>query len=289
MHGVTFSARTGAVVKRSGFRTGEKRLGRWLLWVELAVVTAYALFRFYDWAIACHIPMKPDPGPDRLVRSIVLRRGPFTFFDFPSRRIETRAVIIFGSGDAGWGGWEDAVSRAMAANGYEVIGVDFVPYAKTDYDLDTLQADYTQLAQLARGTFVDHAPPLILGGWSMGAEQAVPAAAGPHPPPGLAGLLLLSPGQRGRYGLRTSDKLDIPPTGPGTFALQDFSKSLGNLRVLQWHAGLDPIDSTTWLRSLPAPHREMDFPGVWHDFNGPSDVFVQEMVRSLDWILAPPH
>ncbi len=57
--------------------------------------------------------------------------------------------------------------------------------------------------------------------------------------------------------------------------------------MLQWHAGLDPLDSTTWLQALPAPHREMDFSGVWHDFNGPSDVFVQEMVRSLDWVLSP--
>ena len=288
MNGVAFSARTGQAARRTAAsRTGDRRLGRWLLWAELAIVAAYALFRFYDWAIACHIPMKSNPGPDRLVRSMVLRRGPFTYIDFPSRRIETRAVIIFGSGDAGWGGWEDAVCRAMAANGYEVIGIDFAPYAKTDYDLDTLQADYTQLAQAARGPFGGHAPPLILSGWSMGAEQAVPVAAGPHPPPGLAGLLLISPGSRGRYGLHSADRLDIPPTGPGTFALEDFSRGLGNLRVLQWHAGLDPLDSTTWLQALSAPHREMDFAGVWHDFDGPSDVFVQEMVRSLDWILSP--
>jgi len=42
--------------------------------------------------------------------------------------------------------------------------------------------------------------------------------------------LLISPGSRGRYGLRAADRWDVPPTGHGTFALRDFDYRLKGLR-----------------------------------------------------------
>ena len=32
---------------------------------------------------------------------------------------------------------------------------------------------------------------------------------------------------------------NVSPTGPGTFALQDFARSLNKFRVAQWSASLD--------------------------------------------------
>ena len=245
-----------------------------------AIVAAYALFRFYDWAIACHIPMKSNPGPDRLVRSIVLAPRAVQLFRLSLAPDRNAGGGYLRSGDAGWGGWEDSVCRAMAANGCEVLGIDFVLYAKTDYDLATLQADYTQLGQRARGPFGDPAPPLILGGWSMGAEQAVPAAAGPHPPSGLAGLLLLSPGKRGqlrpahvgqaRYSagrprhLRAGRLLQKP---------REFTGAAMACRARS--ARFDDVAADTGGAASGARF----FRSLQH-FNGPSDVFVQEMVRA---------
>ncbi len=105
----------------------------------------------------------------------------------------------------------------------------------------------------------NHPPPVILGGWSMGAAQAIAAAGGPHPPPGLAGVLLLDPCSRGRYGLRLSDQSDMLPTGPGTFSMEEFTQTMGNLHVVQWHAAQDSIDSRAWLELLTAPHKEYRF------------------------------
>jgi hypothetical protein len=139
-----------------------------------------------------------------------------------------------------------------------------------------------------RREFGTNPPPVILGGWSTGAEMAVAAGAGPHPPPGVTGLLLFSPGKRSRYGIHLSDQLDITPTGPGTFALSDFGNSLGRFRVVQWHGGVDPFDSTSWLETLRAPHRLLVYPGVWHDFNGLVPGFVGKMLRSIDWLVPPP-
>jgi pimeloyl-ACP methyl ester carboxylesterase len=218
---------------------------------------------------------------------IQLKRDTLTLLQFPSKTTETQAIVIFASGDGGWDGLEEAISHSLQNQGYEVIGFDCYAYAKTDYDLDTLQADFTTIAQNAETPYGQHPPPLILGGWSMGAAQAIAAAGGPHPPPGLAGLLLVDPCSRGRYGLRVSDRLDMSPTGPGTFNMEEFSRTMGKLRIVQWHADEDSIDSRAWLESLTAPHREFDFPKTGHYYNNDSENFLRELVESVGWILDP--
>jgi hypothetical protein len=196
------------------------------------------------------------------------------------------AVIIFGSGDGGFGGWEERICGPLQVAGYEMLGFDCKLYAKTDYDLDTLQGDFNTIAQSSLSRYGDQPPPLILGGWSMGAEQAVPAAGGPHPPAGLVGLVLLSPGARGRYGSRVTDGLNITPTGPGTFALQDFAANLDQVRVVQWNGTIDLPGSKNWLASLTAPHKAYEFAYSTHYYHGFSDDFLKLLQKSITWVLA---
>jgi len=219
--------------------------------------------------------------------TINLQRGPFTVFEFPAKKTPPLAVIIFGSGDGGWSSWEETVSHALQARGYTVIGIDSADYAKTDYDLATLQADFDKIAR----TFADpsgaSSPPLIVGGWSMGAAQAIAVAGGPNPPGNLVGVLAVSPLSRGRYGLRVSDQLNILPTGPGTFAVGDFASGMDGLRIGQWHAAEDRIDSRAWLSGLKAAHREYDFPDAGHDYADANQAFLRQLVESVAWILNP--
>ncbi len=219
--------------------------------------------------------------------SIPLRRGPFTVYAFSSKLPQTKALIVFGSGDWGWGGWEESVAYDLCHAGYAVAGIDCMAYAKTDYDLDTLRSDYGRITQTAEASLGLPSPPVIIGGFSMGAEQAVPVAAGPHPPAGMIGLLLVSPESRGRYGLRSSDQMDIPPTGPGTFAMTDFARAMGNLPIVQWHAALDFTDSTAWLKDVTAPHQLFVFPHALHNYNYGCVAFRRQLVTSVAWILNP--
>jgi phosphatidylglycerol lysyltransferase len=219
--------------------------------------------------------------------SVELSRDTFTFREFEPQKVNVRAVILFGSGDGGWSGFEENISRALQNHGYEVIGIDSKDYASTDYDLSILQADFGTIAQTAEAVYGNHPLPLILGGWSMGAAQAIAAAGGPHPPPGLAGLLLLDPCSRGRYGLRFSDQSDLLPTGPGTFSMEEFAKTMGSLHIVQWHAVLDSIDSRDWLDLLKAPHKEFDFAQTGHYYNNDRADFLKQLVDSVPWILSP--
>jgi hypothetical protein len=234
----------------------------------------------------------PPPQPDRTEVALALKRGAFTVYRYlpgdPKYAAAPKAVIIFGSGDGGFDGWEDRVCHGLQACGYEMLGFDCAVYAKTDYDLKTLQADMDTIAQSSLTRYGAKPPPLIIGGWSMGAEQAVPAAGGPNPPAGLKGLLLISPGDRGRYGLRVADRFNVQPTGPGTFALAFFGHNLNNYRVAQWNGNLDLLGSKAWLDTLTATHKAYGFPWGLHDYDGASDKFLKLLNESVEWILTTP-
>jgi phosphatidylglycerol lysyltransferase len=217
--------------------------------------------------------------------SVKLTRGTFTVLDFLPKSGKAHAIILFGSGDGGWSYFEEEMCYALQDQDFEIVGINFDAYAQADYNLDILQADMRKIAQQMSAPYGAHPPPLILGGWSMGAAQAIAAAGGPHPPPNLVGVLPIDPCSRGRYGLQLSDRTDVIPTGPGTFGVRDFARTLGKLRVAQWHAEKDSIDSRAWLHFVTAPHHEFDFAQTGHYYDNNRTEFLHQLVVSVQWIL----
>ncbi|MEJ0000208.1 MAG: AcvB/VirJ family lysyl-phosphatidylglycerol hydrolase [Verrucomicrobiota bacterium] len=268
-----------------------ERTGRLLFWGEMLMVAGFVVYRIVTGILEpptiIGTAVIPTAQPARTSETVRLTRGDYALYRYapgdPALAAHPKALIIFGSGDGGADGWEDRVCRALQADGYEVISFDCARYAVTDYDLPTLQAD---MAALARSLPHDPPVPLILGGWSMGAEQAVAAAGGPDRSPNLAGLLLVSPGSRGRYGLRSPDRWNVPPKGAGTFALTDFATKLGGLRVAQWDGRLDLLDSTAWLNGVTTTHKTFSYTLGFHDYGGASDEFLNQVKQSVAWILS---
>ena len=161
------------------------------------------------------VPPQPPVDPRHQNISVEFKRGSFNIrrFHYPNQ-LDTsfkvpKALILFGSGGGGWDEWEERVCDNLRKDGYEILGVDVRLYSQTDYDLDTLQQDFQTLAQYGLKPYGEHPPPVIVGGWSSGAEQAVAIGGGPHPPTGLVGLLLISPGSWGGYGWYASN--DVGP------------------------------------------------------------------------------
>lgn len=204
-------------------------------------------------------------------------------------RAPVQGIFVFGSGDGGWSYWEEIVCGHLAKRGWAVAGVDFARYAETDFSREILASDYAAIVN-ELGRRCPPAPdgggrPVIFGGWSMGAEHAVAAAAARSPVP--SGLLLVAPGARGRYGLHMADTLGLAPKGPGTFGLADFASALGGMRIAQLHATLDPLDSTDWFRGLGLELRLWKYPRAFHDFDGASDEFLALVDKSVAWLLKP--
>ncbi len=239
----------------------------------------------------CGLAMARDENPEEFDRPplkerIGLSHGAAVVRFYEPDEGEARAIMVFGSGDGGWSPWEHAVAQWLRDAGIHVVGLDFREYAAGDYDQNTLARDMAALAAAAASRINGGASlPVIYGGWSMGAAQAVAAAAGPERPPNLAGLMLMSTDHRGRYGLREGDELGITPVGPGTFALTHFSAAMRNLRVAQFHGTADFMASTAWVQTLKSPHALYLVPGANHGFNGPDDSFREYLERGVAWVL----
>lgn len=198
-------------------------------------------------------------------------------------------IVILGTGDGGWSYWEEKVAKHLVAKGYAVGGWDCRGFSDSrQYDQIELAGGFHAAVEAVRARSGADDVPVWYGGWSTGAEQSVAAAAVAERPNGLIGLLLAAPGEHGRYGITESDLLGVEPSGPGAFALADLAPKLTGLHVVQFAAGLDPLDDTAWLGKLgQIPHKTMKLPNCLHDMGGAGDEFLQKLDEAMKWTLLP--
>ena len=218
-----------------------------------------------------------------------LESGPFETLYYCGGA-EPKGVVILGTGDGGWSYWEENTALHLVGQGYAVGGWDCRKFANTrSYRQPDLVAGFNAAIEAVKErSGAGAGAPVWFGGWSTGAEQSVAAAASPDRAEALTGLLLAAPGSRSRYGLTTADLLGKMPTGPDTFALKDFAPALQGLRVVQFVAGLDPMDDVEWLKSLTTPYRMIPLPGKLHDMGNAGPDFQKAVDEGMAWTLDVP-
>ncbi|MEI8038742.1 MAG: hypothetical protein WCJ14_10150 [Verrucomicrobiota bacterium] len=204
-----------------------------------------------------------------------------------------KGILIVATGDGGWSKqWEEPVAQHAAAVGYAVGGWDCRKFA------DTRKFNQAQLAEAfnaavdavrKRAKLPDNCP-VWFTGWSTGAEWAVAAAASPHRPKHLLGVLAVAPGDRSRYGITRKDLLGLTATGPDSFSLAALAPTLHGVRIAEFSAALDPLDDAKWLDSLSAktPHKLVKIPGVPHDMGRAGERFLSEFDMAIQWMLDTP-
>jgi lysylphosphatidylglycerol synthetase-like protein (DUF2156 family) len=226
---------------------------------------------------------------------VTLTHGEFDVRLYAPEGNDPRALVVFGSGDGGWSAWEHGVATWLKEANLAVVAFDFEKYSATDFDQPTVAKDMAVVADFAAKKLHADGLPVLYGGWSMGAAQAIAAAKGTNRPPTLAGLLLMSLDSRGRYGVRASDLVGITPSGPGTFSLNEFNPDMRDLRVVQYHGTADFMAQTTWIRLLKSPHQLYLLKGMNHGFDGLGPEFRSVLLDGVAWALgddsaaAPPE
>ncbi|NOU35479.1 MAG: DUF2156 domain-containing protein [Kiritimatiellaceae bacterium] len=226
---------------------------------------------------------------------IALTHGDFDVRLYATEGNDPRALVVFGSGDGGWSAWEHVIATWLQEANLAVVSFDFEKYSATDFDQPTVAKDMAAVADFAAKKLHADGLPVLYGGWSMGAAQAIAAAKGTNRPPELAGLLLMSLDSRGRYGIRAPDLVGITPTGPGTFDLNEFNPDLRDIRVVQYHGTADFMAQTTWIRLLKSPHQLYLLKGMNHGFDGLGPEFQSVLLQGVAWALgddsaaAPPE
>ena len=222
------------------------------------------------------------------VLPLALTSGPFQTNYYAAD--DPKGILIVATGDGGWSQqWEEPVALHAAAVGYAVGGWDCRKFADSRrFNQAQLAAAFNAAVEAVRqraGLAEDC--PVWFTGWSTGAEWAVAAAATPERHPHLIGILAAAPGERSRYGISSSDLLGLPSTGPDSFALVDLAPALQGVRIVQFSAGLDPLDSATWLDALgpQSPHKLIRIPGVPHDMGQAGARFLAELDMAIQWMM----
>jgi hypothetical protein len=258
-----------------------RRWRKWILRSVFAIILGL-LIRF-----VCHLMLPRNYAGSGEHLPMSLTGGKFEVLYYYSGTKTPKGVVIIGSGDGGWSYWEENTSKHLAAQGYAVGGWDCRKFADSrQYGFDELRAGFeSAVAEVRKRGGVPESAPVWYGGWSTGAEQSVAAAASPSRPKSLKGLLLAAPGTHGRFGITKSDLLGFDPSGPGSFALTDYADDMKGLHVAQFSAGLDPLDDTSWLDDVEAPHKVIALSGLLHDMGNAGDRFQAAVDEAMEWTL----
>lgn len=261
---------------------GKPRWLRHTLWLFIVVVMALAV------KFILHLLLPRNFSATGEMLQLPLAEGPFRvpYYCGPQA---PKGIVILGTGDGGWSYWEENTATHLVKKGYAVGGWDCRKFADTrKYDYARLCAGFEAAVVAVRNRCGGaETLPVWYGGWSTGADQSVAAATSPDRPRHLIGLLLAAPGTRGRYGITASDLLGADPTGPDTFALADMAPKLADLRVVQFMAGLDPLDDEEWLAEDPGPKLYIKLPGILHDMGGAGPEFLNKVNEAIAWTLQP--
>jgi pimeloyl-ACP methyl ester carboxylesterase len=158
--------------------------------------------------------------PTYVAHDPTLRAEPLYFYPASSRA--ARAFVFFFGNDVAF--WEPhrALAHRLSGEGYDVVGLDLVPYLRRLPDgpgvRDSAFAHaVTRTIAAARAELHADTLPVVLAGHSFGAEVAFWTAQY-APPPRLAGILALNPRPAGHLYVTLADLGNRIASGPRSFS-----------------------------------------------------------------------
>jgi pimeloyl-ACP methyl ester carboxylesterase len=215
--------------------------------------------------------------------SVMLRGKEFQALLYhPSPHDSGHPFLIFSSGDGGWRDFEQKNGEWLSQNGSWVLGIDMVKYIERPLSEENIIEDYRQFFAVFRNSVPNNKDrPIILIGYSFGAELIVPLLTHLTPDDRIAGLALISPGERGSFKIRLAESSgsDI------SFLLADYLPKLAGLPIFFLHGELDRIGATPKLyESSKEPKRLSIIKGTGHLFSSGTQGYFNSLQEGISWI-----
>jgi type IV secretory pathway VirJ component len=188
---------------------------------------------------------------------------------------QSRAAVLFLSGDGGWATLDDRVSGYLAAHGVSVVGLSSLRYFWSQKTPQQAGADLRRVVDVLSTAGV----PLFMGGYSFGAE-VTPFIIQTWPPAErrrVAGELLVAPGETASFEVSPLDWVFRARATP--LRVADAVRQLQIPAICV--AGRQEAPGDTACDNLVRPAVMVRLPGS-HHFNGDYDAVGREL---LDFIV----
>lgn len=214
-------------------------------------------------------------------------RGDHEVLVYSPKEDRRRPLVLLLSGEGGWRRFDDLLSGFFNDAGCWVGGIDTMKYFwQAQDDRQALASDVRAYAgALAKAAGRPEDSPLILAGFSFGADLAPWIAGAGGFERRIAGLVMLGPDEVGSLEFRVMEILGFSEKDH-VFRVADALASSKGIPLLFLHGGKDPDSAAPLLfRCAPEPKRLLTVPRSNHHFSGHEEEMRTLLNDGLDWLL----
>jgi len=287
------------MIARLKNRSHGKSLG-WLVLIEAFVVAlcaaaAYGVrwyHRFYHHVT--HEELSHEVRHSTFQATI--RNGPPLEFQLYQQENATKQpLVLFTSGDGGWSPFCADMAAHIAATGATVVGIDAKDYLvkfatpQNPVSPDDLTRDYDAMARVAMARpGVDKKAPLVLAGWSLGADYSVLVASQPEFTYQVSRVVAISLPIYGELAWRPADAVIYfthKTPHEKVFDAHEYLKQLNQTPIVFLNATDDstaPLRETQSLyEATPGSKRLYTVKASGHHFEGGEQEFYRDLDQGL--------
>ena len=218
---------------------------------------------------------------------VITSRGDYSIQVYAPATDRRFPLLLLMSGEGGWRNFDQRLAGYFQEQGFWVGGIDCLKYFwKAQDDRKALAADmraYAKALALAAGRAED--APLVLAGFSFGADLAPWIAGGDGWGSRIAGLIMLGPDDVGSLQFRVLEVFGFEEH-EHIFQVSEALASARGIPLLFIHGGADVHSSAPHLAdAAPPPKKILTVPDSDHHFNGHEDDLQKVLAQGVEWLL----
>ena len=230
---------------------------------------------------------RPTPTPKPTSRAVETSRGRFDMAVYaPAGDPQAAPLVVLISGEGGWGWFCDQIAAVMAAEGYWVGGLDAKKYFnEAQDDRKLLSEDVRKFGErLALAAARPADAPVILAGYSFGADLLPRVAADAGWGERVRGLLLIGPDEIGSLQYHLLEMIGFT-FRQHTFPVADALQEAAGIPMLFVHGQDDGYSAAPALLEKAAePKKLLVIPAAGHHFVGQEEALRNVLRDGLTWI-----
>lgn len=248
---------------------------------------------FLRTAAACTLAFAASGSATALASSTVsvaTSRGAFDMVVFAPKDSASadraKPLVFLASGEGGWRKFDDLIAGCLSDAGYWVGGLDVMGYFwKAQDDREALASDARAYASaLAKAAGRPEGTPIVLAGFSFGADLSPWIAGAGGWGKRVAGLLMIGPDETGSLEFRVSEILGFSAKDH-IFKVSDALATAAGVPVLFIHGEKDHDSAAPALHAgASEPKKILIVPDAGHHFSGKEDLFRSALVEGMAWI-----